>query len=91
MPHHEYLFLYVEKNKVKEIKNIKYFIESLKILNLCMFFFNKENNPLECINEFLIYEDKTGKNMRLKYSENEVSKEVKEQLYNHSTEIGNRN
>lgn len=54
-------------------------------------FFNKENNPLECINEFLIYEDKTGKNMRLKYSENEVSKEVKEQLYNHSTEIGNRN
>lgn len=42
MPHDEYLFLYVEQNKVKTIKNIKYFIESLKILNLCMFFLTKK-------------------------------------------------
>ena len=51
---------------------------------------HSENNPLEDLIEYLMYEEKTGPSMRLKFTEEVINAKAKEQIKTHSLEIGNK-
>jgi hypothetical protein len=43
-----------------------------------------ENNPLEDVSDYLIYEEKSNMFMRLKFTEQTISSKAKEQIKNHA-------
>lgn len=65
------------------VSGVKPYIESLKILHL-------EMNPLDDLSDYLIYEEKMAAFMRLKYTDAAISAKAREQLKNHTFELGNK-
>lgn len=49
-----------------------------------------ENNPLEDLMEYLMYEEKSGPSMRLKFTEQAINAKAQEQIRNHALEIGSK-
>lgn len=62
---------------------MKSYIDSLKVLNL-------QNNPLEDLSHYLMYEENSGLDMRLKYTENIISSSALAQIKAHSFEHNNK-
>lgn len=51
---------------------------------------HSENNPLEDLMEYLMYEEKSGPSMRLKFTEQAINAKAKDQIKTHALEIGNK-
>ena len=49
-----------------------------------------ELNPLDNLTDYLMYEEKSIEEMRLKFTESSITAKAKEQLKNHAFELGSK-